>query len=248
MYRQLLEQIRAEIDTSASQPKKKNDSLVSRPTKDEPSDANDPLALSRDWIRVIKESGNHFRTNIKETRVKEIKKVEEETAKQPVIEEPTPTPTPESPSDPSMFDGMGGGTTMGDGKTGSFTLPVWDGDENDVTSLVRQTAEKYGLPVDIVLRQMKQESGFNQNAKSPAGAIGVAQLMPGTAKELGVNPFNLEQNIDGGVRYLKQQYDKFGTWDKALAAYNAGPGAVAKYGGIPPYKETQNYVRSILGG
>ncbi len=71
--------------------------------------------------------------------------------------------------------------------------------------------------------------------------------MPRTALELGVNPWNARQNIEGGARYLRQQHDRFGTWELALAAYNAGPGAVEKYGGIPPYKETQNYVQKILG-
>jgi soluble lytic murein transglycosylase-like protein len=72
--------------------------------------------------------------------------------------------------------------------------------------------------------------------------------MPGTAAQLGVDPKDPIQNVDGGARYLKQQYDTFGTWEKALAAYNSGPGNVQKYGGIPPFEETQNYVRSILGG
>jgi hypothetical protein len=83
---------------------------------------------------------------------------------------------------------------------------------------------------------------------SPAGAIGPAQLMPGTARGLGVDPNNYRQNLLGGARYLRQQLDAFGgSTRKALAAYNAGPGAVAKYGGIPPYDETRNYVKTIMG-
>jgi hypothetical protein len=109
-------------------------------------------------------------------------------------------------------------------------------------------AQKYGIPPDLFLRQLGQESGFNAGAVSPKGATGIGQLMPGTAAELGVDPNDPMQNIDGSARYLKQQFDKFGDWKLALAAYNAGPGAVEKYGGVPPYAETQNYVASIMGG
>jgi hypothetical protein len=109
-------------------------------------------------------------------------------------------------------------------------------------------AEKYGIPVDLYLKLVNQESGFNPGAVSPAGAIGLGQLMPGTAADLGVDPNDPLQNLDGSARYLAEQYERFGDWEMALAAYNAGPGAVQKYGGIPPYDETQNYVRSIMGG
>lgn len=108
-------------------------------------------------------------------------------------------------------------------------------------------ARKYGIPVDLFNRLVQQESNWNPRAKSHAGAIGLAQLMPFTAKALGVNPHDPRQNLEGGARYLKQQYNKFRSWRLALAAYNAGPGAVQKHGGIPPYKETRNYVKKILG-
>ena len=94
---------------------------------------------------------------------------------------------------------------------------------------------------------MQQESGWNASAKSHKGAIGLAQLMPQTAKNLRVDPHDPQQNLEGGARYLSRQYRKFGSWRLALAAYNAGPEAVKKYGGVPPYKETQNYVRIIWG-
>lgn len=107
------------------------------------------------------------------------------------------------------------------------------------------TAEKYGVDTDLVHSLAQQESGGNTHAHSPKGALGVMQLMPHTAQQLGVDPTDSDQNIDGGVRYLKQQIDKYGDQDKALAAYNAGPGAVDAHNGVPPYKETQNYVKSI---
>lgn len=109
-------------------------------------------------------------------------------------------------------------------------------------------AREQGVPEDLFLKLVRQESGFNPKAVSRSGAIGLAQLMPGTAQGLGVDPFDPVQNLTGGARYLKQQFTKFGRWDLALAAYNAGPGAVAKYGGVPPYKETQGYVKKIMGG
>jgi hypothetical protein len=93
---------------------------------------------------------------------------------------------------------------------------------------------------------ISHESGWNPNAVSPAGAIGLGQLMPGTAQGLGVNPHNPIQNLKGAAKYLRSQYDAFGSWRLALAGYNAGGGAVKKYGGIPPYPETQAYVRNVL--
>jgi soluble lytic murein transglycosylase-like protein len=114
--------------------------------------------------------------------------------------------------------------------------------------LIDSAAQRYGIDPAILKGLVKQESGFNPNAGSPAGAQGLTQLMPGTAAALGVtNVHDPAQSIDGGARYLKQQLDRFGgDYSKALAAYNAGPGAVQRYGGIPPYAETQNYVKSIL--
>lgn len=115
--------------------------------------------------------------------------------------------------------------------------------------LTEAKARRYGIPPALLKKLVGTESAWDQSAVSPKGARGLGQLMPGTAKDLGVDPNDPVQNIDGSARYLKQQYDTFKTWPLALAAYNAGPGAVQKYGNkVPPYKETQNYVANIMKG
>ncbi|HEU4975157.1 MAG TPA: lytic transglycosylase domain-containing protein [Baekduia sp.] len=108
-------------------------------------------------------------------------------------------------------------------------------------------ATRYGIDPALLKGLIRQESGFDPAARSSAGAAGLTQLMPATAASLGVDPSDPAQAIDGGARYLKQQLDRFGgDAAKALAAYNAGPGAVVRYGGVPPYGETQAYVRNVL--
>lgn len=112
--------------------------------------------------------------------------------------------------------------------------------------LANQAADRYGLPRSLVRSVMAAESGFQPQAVSPKGAIGLMQLMPSTANDLGANAKDPAQNVDAGARYLRDLLEKYnGGLRHALAAYNAGPGAVDKYNGIPPYSETLHYVKKI---
>ena len=117
-----------------------------------------------------------------------------------------------------------------------------------IAGLVRRIAREHNVDENQFLALVYQESRFNPCAKSPAGAVGLAQLMPGTASDLGVDPYNIEQNLRGGARYYRQQLRRYGAnVSLALAAYNAGHGNVQKYGGVPPFRETQGYVANITG-
>ncbi len=123
-------------------------------------------------------------------------------------------------------------------------LPLAD---QNLSTLIEAAARKYKVDPKLVAAVAEVESNGKQEAVSSAGAIGVMQLMPDTAASLGVDPYNEQQNIEGGAKYLRQMLDTFGgDLTKAVAAYNAGPGAVKDYGGVPPYRETQNYVNKVL--
>lgn len=126
-------------------------------------------------------------------------------------------------------------------------LPGYRGAPGPWLEIARAAARKHSIPEDLFLRLVQTESNWSPRAVSSKGAIGLAQLMPGTARLLRVNPYDPRQNLDGGARYLRIQYQKFGDWRLALAAYNAGPGAVERHRGVPPYSETEVYVRRILG-
>ena len=129
-------------------------------------------------------------------------------------------------------------------KSAERKLPATDLDE-----IFHRAAERYQVPVDLLKAVAKAESGFNPNAVSAAGAQGVMQLMPATAAGLGVtNSFDPEQNIMGGAQYLRSMLNRYdGNVTLTLAAYNAGSGNVKKYGGVPPFPETQNYIKKVLG-
>jgi soluble lytic murein transglycosylase-like protein len=118
--------------------------------------------------------------------------------------------------------------------------------ESAFAGLFQSAGQRHGVSPALLTAVARAESAFNPAARSPAGAQGLMQFMPATAAGLGIDPWKPEQAVDGAARLLKSHLQRFGSTELALAAYNAGPGAVTKHGGIPPYKETQNYVRKIM--
>ena len=253
MYKDLYDQLNQDIDNKKITPpisEPKGSGLISQRNKVETnkSDDNDPLAIMRDWMEVIRNSGAEYRK--KAIAQHESMPTKSVTPKEKEVEAPTKgketEETPEEKSarkNASLFDGVDLEGLDDEG----FVLPRYKGSNGQYVSLAREAAAAEGIPEDLFLNLVQAESNFNPNAKSGAGARGLAQLMPGTAAQLGVDPDDPIQNLKGGARYLREQYDRFGDWSLALAAYNAGPGAVQKHGGIPPYKETKAYIQKILG-
>lgn len=113
------------------------------------------------------------------------------------------------------------------------------------TEFVTASSLRYGVEAKLIEAVIACESAFNENALSRVGAVGLMQLMPTTASDLGVDPNQPQQNIDGGTKYLSQMFDTFADWQLALAAYNAGPSQVKNYNGVPPFRETINYVARV---
>ncbi len=144
--------------------------------------------------------------------------------------------------------GAGTPGAAGGNKTPASGISLKDtGMSAEIGSIIVEKSGKHEIDPLLISAIMAVESDFNPSVVSDKGAIGLMQLMPETASELGVNPYNVSQNVEGGTRYIKQMLEKFsGDLKLALAAYNAGPNAVIRHGGIPPYAETQNYVLKVL--
>lgn len=128
----------------------------------------------------------------------------------------------------------------------NFTSEAKAATPQEIKNIIVKTAISMGVDPCVALSIAKQESKFQEHKKSASGAVGVYQLMPSTARRMGLNPYNLNDNIKGGIMYYQMMYKKYGSMEMALAAYNAGPGNVAKYKGIPPFSETRRFINSII--
>lgn len=156
----------------------------------------------------------------------------------------------------ALGDGVAGATPVSAGTDAAAAAggaPVGSGWKAKLPAAGRRWADaietaatRHGIDPRLLAALVKAESGFRQEARSHAGAIGLAQLMPGTARGLGVDPYNPIENLEGGARFLKSMKDQFGSDELALAAYNAGPGRVQRAGGIPDIRETRNYVPKVM--
>jgi soluble lytic murein transglycosylase-like protein len=158
--------------------------------------------------------------------------------------------TPQPAAASSGFAAQLAGAQAATATTSSAATPgtLGGGVPSAYDAQITAAATKHGIDPALLKGLIRQESNFDPAARSGAGAQGLTQLMPGTAAALGVDATDPAQAIEGGAQYLRQQLDRFGNDPaKALAAYNAGPGAVARYGGVPPYAETQGYVQKVLG-
>src|SRR5215831_315479 len=160
-----------------------------------------------------------------------------------------PTPPPPGGPPPTPAPQVSGGPPSTPQTTPGVPAGPQSATPGDYIDQARQAAAKYGIDPEVFTRQIQQESGFNPSAKSPAGATGIAQFMPQTAQGMGIDPTNPQQSLDAAAKMDAQNLQKYGgDWSKTLAAYNAGPGNVDQYAGVPPFAETQRYVNTILGG